>query len=91
MTIKRQKETIDGINVLTLLVFRRLDAESALALGLLASQRNMGLILAATDGVLPGLTWLYFALTQFSIYLTPLMLKPFVRTLQRRAAGADGE
>ncbi len=31
----------------------------------MVSQRNMGLMLAATNGVLPGTTWLYFALSQF--------------------------
>jgi predicted Na+-dependent transporter len=62
----------------TMLVFRRLGHERALALGLLVSQRNMGLMVAATDGVLPGLTWLYFALSQFPIYLSPQLLKPMV-------------
>jgi BASS family bile acid:Na+ symporter len=65
----------------TMLVFRRLGHERALALGLLVSQRNMGLMVAATDGVLPGLTWLYFALSQFPIYLSPQMLKPIVGRL----------
>lgn len=36
----------------------------------------MGLMVAATDGVLPALTWLYFALSQFPIYLAPQLLKP---------------
>ena len=39
-------------------------------IGLIVSQRNMGLMLAATDGVLPGLTLFYFALCQFPIYLS---------------------
>jgi BASS family bile acid:Na+ symporter len=65
----------------TTLIFRRLGRERALALGLMVSQRNMGLMLAATDGVLPGLTWLYFALCQFPIYLSPQLLKPIVRRL----------
>jgi predicted Na+-dependent transporter len=69
----------------TMLVFRRLGRERALALGLLVSQRNMGLMVAATDGVLPGLTWLYFALSQFPIYLSPQLLKPMVG---RSGAGA---
>jgi BASS family bile acid:Na+ symporter len=62
----------------TMLVFRRLGPERALALGLLVSQRNMGLMVAATGGALPGLTWLYFALSQFPIYLSPQLLKPIV-------------
>jgi BASS family bile acid:Na+ symporter len=65
----------------TMLVFRRLGHERALALGLLVSQRNMGLMVAATGGALPGLTWLYFALSQFPIYLAPQLLKPVVGRL----------
>jgi BASS family bile acid:Na+ symporter len=56
-----------------------------MALGLMVSQRNMGLMLAATDGILPGTTWLYFAFSQFPIYLTPLLLKPIVQRLNKRA------
>src|SRR6202790_1406127 len=65
----------------TTVIFRRIGHERALALGLMVSQRNMGLMLAATDGVLPGTTWLYFALSQFPIYLAPQLLKPIVRRL----------
>jgi BASS family bile acid:Na+ symporter len=54
-------------------------------IGLMVSQRNMGLMLAATDGVLPGLTWFYFALCQFPIYSSPQLLKPIVRKLLGRA------
>jgi hypothetical protein len=63
----------------TVLIFRKLGRQHALALGLMVSQRNMGLMLAATQGVLPGGTWLYFALCQFPIYITPLLLRPMVR------------
>jgi hypothetical protein len=45
--------------------------ERAFALGLMASQRNMGLMVAATGNALPELAWLYFALCQFPIYLSP--------------------
>ena len=62
----------------TMLVFRRLGHARALALGLLVSQRNMGLMVAATAGALPELTWLYFAMSQFPIYLSPQLLKPVV-------------
>ena len=119
-TIKRHKESIDGLNILfmlvfvtavmgtvagslwadplkivglalfafvvffallglTMLVFRRVGREQALALGLVVSQRNVGLMLAATDSVLPGLTWLYFALCQFPIFLSPQLLRPIAR------------
>jgi BASS family bile acid:Na+ symporter len=63
----------------TMLVFRRAGHGRALALGLMVSQRNMGLMLAATDGMLPGTAWLYFALSQFPIYLSPQLLGPIVR------------
>jgi hypothetical protein len=68
----------------TMLVFRRLGPQRALALGLMVSQRNMGLMVAATDGVLPGATWLYFALSQFPIYLAPQFLKPIAAKLTGR-------
>jgi hypothetical protein len=66
---------------LTALVFAWAGRERAFVLGLMASQRNMGLMLAATGGVLPDLTWLYFAFSQFPIYLSPLLLDPLARRL----------
>jgi BASS family bile acid:Na+ symporter len=70
---------------LTTLLFAKAGRERALVLGLMASQRNMGLMLAATGGALPDLVWLYFGLCQFPIYLSPQLLKPLVRRL---AAGS---
>jgi hypothetical protein len=70
---------------LTMLLFRRCGHERALALGLMVSQRNMGLMLAATDGVLPGMTWLYFAMSQFPIYLAPQLLSPLAARLRGEA------
>jgi BASS family bile acid:Na+ symporter len=67
---------------LTALVFARAGRERAFVLGMMASQRNMGLMLAATGGALPDFTWLYFALSQFPIYLSPLMLTPLARRLK---------
>jgi hypothetical protein len=75
----------------TTLIFRGIGWEQALALGLMVSQRNMGLMLAATDGVLPGLTWLYFALCQFPIYLSPQLLKPIARKLSAQKAASAAE
>jgi predicted Na+-dependent transporter len=60
---------------LTIAVFWRAGRITALSLGLVASQRNMGLMLAATGGALPGMAWLYFALSQFPIYLSPQFLR----------------
>ena len=54
---------------LTILLFLPAGREHALALGFMVSQRNMGLMRAATGGALPGLTWLYFVLSQFPISL----------------------
>ena len=63
----------------TLLIFRKLGRREALALALMVARRNMGLMLAATAGVLPDTTWLYFALAQFPIYITPQLLRPLAR------------
>jgi BASS family bile acid:Na+ symporter len=70
----------------TALIFRSFGRERALGLGLMVSQRNMGLMVAATDGILPGTTWLYFALSQFPIYLSPQLLKPLVTRLSAQQA-----
>src|SRR5574341_1543642 len=64
---------------LTILVFAFGARERALTLGFTASQRNTGLMLAATAGALPDLSWLYFAFTYFPLYLLPLLLHPFTR------------
>lgn len=66
---------------LTTLVFARAGLRTAFALGLMASQRNMGLMLAAAGTTVPDLTWLYFALAQFPIYMMPAMLKPLARKI----------
>ena len=73
---------------LTALLFLSVGRERALALGFMASQRNMGLMLAATGGALPDLTWLYFALSQFPIYLSPQLLHPLARRILGRAPDA---
>ncbi|MET4799118.1 hypothetical protein ABIA96_001685 [Bradyrhizobium sp. LB11.1] len=69
----------------TTLLFRRIGYQRALALGLMVSQRNLGLMLAATAGALPPTTWLYFAMTQFPIHLSPYLLTPIARRLTARA------
>ncbi|MCF8031737.1 MAG: hypothetical protein K9K66_00900 [Desulfarculaceae bacterium] len=60
-------------------VFLWAGRDRALALGVMAASRNLGLMLAALGPALPGLTWLYFALSQFPIYLAPHMLRPLAR------------
>jgi len=69
----------------TMLLFRSYGRDRALALGLMVSQRNMGLMLAATEGALPGATWLYFAMSQFPIYLAPQLLSPFAMRVRGAA------
>jgi hypothetical protein len=73
--------------LLIVTTLRRIGYEQALALGLMVSQRNLGLMLAATAGALPGMTWLYVALTQFPYYLAPQMLTPIARRLTSQATG----
>lgn len=68
-----------AILALTALAFAAAGRERAFVLGLMASQRNMGLMLAATGGALPDFTWIYFALAQFPVYLSPLLLTPLAR------------
>jgi BASS family bile acid:Na+ symporter len=65
----------------TTIVFAGAGWRQAFALGLMASQRNMGLMLAAAGSTVPDLTWLYFAIAQFPIYLLPQMLKPLARVV----------
>ena len=74
----------------TMLIFRRAGTERAFALGLMVSQRNLGLMLAATAGALPATTWLYFALTQFPIHFAPYMLMPIARRLTARTSASGG-
>lgn len=74
----------------TVLLFLRAGQEPALALGFMASQRNLGLMLAATGGALPDLAWLYFALSQFPIYLSPHLLRPLARRLLARSHPPSG-
>jgi BASS family bile acid:Na+ symporter len=69
---------------LTTLLFTWAGRERALALGLLAAQRNLGLMLAATGGAVPDIAWLYFALSQLPIYLSPHLLQPLARRLTAR-------
>lgn len=63
----------------TALLFAWAGRERALAIALMVAQRNLGLMVAATGGVLPSLSWLYFAVSQFPIYLSPRLLQPLVR------------
>lgn len=62
-------------------VFLFAGRKRALSIGLMVSQRNMALMLAATGSTLPDLAWLYFAFAQFPIFLSPQLLSPLIRHL----------
>jgi hypothetical protein len=70
-----------GSIALTALIFLRVGRARALAIGLIAGNRNIGLIMAATGFLVPDVAWLYFGLAQFPIYLLPHLLKPLARRL----------
>ena len=71
-----------GLIAVTALVFLRAGRARAFVIGLIAGNRNIGLMLAAASGfAVPDVAWLYFALAQFPIYLLPHLLKPLVRRL----------
>src|SRR6478752_5388588 len=70
-----------GLIAVTALVFLRAGRARAFAIGLIAGNRNIGLMLAASGFEVPDVAWLYFALAQFPIYLLPHLLKPLVRRL----------
>ena len=74
-----------GMLAVTALVFLRAGKARAFAIGLIAANRNVGLMLAATGFAVPDLAWLFFALAQFPIYLLPHLLKPLARRLARPA------
>jgi predicted Na+-dependent transporter len=64
-----------GLGAATALVFWRAGRTVALTLALSAGLRNLGVMIAATDGRVPELTWLYVAMAQFPVYLLPHLLK----------------
>jgi hypothetical protein len=64
-----------GSIALTALIFLRAGRARALAIGLIAGNRNIGLMMAAMGFVVPDIAWLYFGLAQFPIYLLPHLLK----------------
>lgn len=78
-----------AVLVASALLFVRAGREQAFALGFMASQRNMGLMLGAVGGGLPDLVWLYFATCQLPIYLSPMLLKPLARRLRLRRPRCD--
>jgi predicted Na+-dependent transporter len=79
-----------GIYVLTTLIFWREGLKKSLALGFSSAHRNMGVMVAAAGSGLPELTWIYFAVAQFPIYLLPALAAPVVhRLLEKRLPGNE--
>jgi len=75
-----------GLTALTTIVFARVGWGRSLALGLACGHRNLGLMLAASGGTIPDVSWLYFGLAQFPIYLVPHLLQPVARWCRAEAA-----
>jgi len=73
-----------GIYVITTLIFWREGLQKSLALGFSSAHRNMGVMVAAAGSALPELTWIYFAVAQFPIYLLPALAAPVVHRLVER-------
>lgn len=79
-----------GTYLLTVLLFWRQGLKQSLALGFSAAHRNMGVMIAAAGSGLPELTWIYFAVAQFPIFLLPMLSAPVVhRLLERRLPGKE--
>ncbi|WP_201456092.1 hypothetical protein [Bradyrhizobium macuxiense] len=77
-------------------VLRGMGADEAFITGFATGHRNVGLMAAAQYGSpLPELTWLYFALAQLPIYLTPQIIRAFVAArgsvLNGALSGRKGE
>lgn len=67
--------------LLTAIVFRSLGARDAVSLGMIAGIRNMGLMASTMVAAIPELTWTYFALAQFPIYLMPQIISPVLKRM----------
>jgi BASS family bile acid:Na+ symporter len=74
-----------AMTALTTLVFWPAGRARAFAIGIMAGNRNIGLMLTATGFGLPEVAWLYFAVAQFPIYLLPHLMRPLARWATRPA------
>lgn len=71
--------------LLTTIVFVTIGWRRAFGLGVATGSRNMGLAVATVGAGMTDVTWLYFSLAQFPIYLLPQILKPLARLLPHKA------
>lgn len=74
------------LQIVTTLLFWPGGRDNALAMGIMVSQRNMGLLLAVTSSFLPEQAWLYFAVAQFPIYFSPWLLRPVISHLKEKSS-----
>jgi hypothetical protein len=77
-----------------MIVLRAMGADEAFITGFATGHRNVGLMAAAQAGSLPDVTWLYFALVQLPIYLTPQIIHVFAtgkRSFKDRGESSGSE
>lgn len=72
----------------TMLALRTIPPGDRFVLGYATGQRNIGLLVAALGASTPDVTFLFFALAQFPIYLMPQIIQPVARRLVARQATA---
>lgn len=76
-----------GLNLLTALAFLKpAGARVALSGGLLSGNRNMALYLAVLPAATDPRILMFFALCQFPLFLSPLLLRPVYDRLRRLAS-----
>jgi BASS family bile acid:Na+ symporter len=68
-------------------VLRPIGPPQRLVLGYATGQRNMGLLIAALGASAPDTTFLFFALSQFPIYIGPQVMR---MVAGRILSGTDG-
>jgi BASS family bile acid:Na+ symporter len=74
-----------GLNILTALAFLRVaGARIALSGGLLSGNRNMALYLAVLPAATDPRILMFFALCQFPLFLSPVLLRPVYDRLRSR-------
>jgi BASS family bile acid:Na+ symporter len=73
-----------GMTAVTTALFWRFSPRLAGTIGYATGFRNIALAIGALGGAVPADTWTMFAVIQFPIYLSPLMLGPACRWLLGR-------
>lgn len=77
-----------GMGAATAALFWRMGPKLAGTIGYATGYRNIALAIGALGGAVPADTWTMFAVIQFPIYLSPMMLKPLCKWLLPKQ-GAD--